>query len=242
MAKRVVGEASLVAVADAIRAVNGTTDALEFPNGMVSAVEAMPEKHLAAVFNRTVDKMVSAEMAGSLPGSFQRGNKNLKIVDLPMVTSVGSACFYECSALEYVSLPSLTTLQSETFSSCPELSVVNLQKVQQISGWGWVFTSSTRVRKLNFPDITKIEGSDIFGGCTSLTALILGANSVCELLSGGCFRDTPIAGYTYISGEQGYIYVPAALVDQYKVATNWAAFADKIRAIEDYPEVLEGLI
>lgn len=35
----------------------------------------------------------------------------------------------------------------------------------------------------------------------------------------------------------GYIYVPAALIDEYKTATNWATFADQFRAIEDYPDI-----
>lgn len=32
----------------------------------------------------------------------------------------------------------------------------------------------------------------------------------------------------------GYIYVPRALVDTYKAATNWSTIADQFRALEDY--------
>ena len=38
-------------------------------------------------------------------------------------------------------------------------------------------------------------------------------------------------------GLQGYIYVPKALLEDYKVATNWSVYADKFRAIEDYPDI-----
>ena len=41
-------------------------------------------------------------------------------------------------------------------------------------------------------------------------------------------KNTPIASGT------GYIYVPAALVDSYKAATNWSNFAAQFRALEDY--------
>jgi hypothetical protein len=34
--------------------------------------------------------------------------------------------------------------------------------------------------------------------------------------------------------KDGYIYVPRALVDTYKVATNWVTYADQFRALEDY--------
>jgi hypothetical protein len=35
------------------------------------------------------------------------------------------------------------------------------------------------------------------------------------------------------------IYVPAALVDSYKTATNWSSAADRIYAIEDHPDICE---
>lgn len=31
-----------------------------------------------------------------------------------------------------------------------------------------------------------------------------------------------------------YIYVPKALIEEYKVATNWTTFANQFRALEDY--------
>ena len=41
----------------------------------------------------------------------------------------------------------------------------------------------------------------------------------------------------YTGNNPGYIYVPKALVEDYKTATNWSVFAEKFRAIEDYPEI-----
>lgn len=35
------------------------------------------------------------------------------------------------------------------------------------------------------------------------------------------------------------VYVPASLVDSYKLETNWSEMADKIFAIEDYPDICE---
>ena len=45
------------------------------------------------------------------------------------------------------------------------------------------------------------------------------------------FSNTPIK-----SGN-GYIYVPAALVDSYKADSKWSTYANQIRAIEEYPEI-----
>ena len=37
-----------------------------------------------------------------------------------------------------------------------------------------------------------------------------------------------------INSVNGYIYVPKSLIEDYKVATNWSAYADRFRALEDY--------
>jgi hypothetical protein len=77
------------------------------------------------------------------------------------------------------------------------------------------------------PAVTTI-GSSVFTSCNKLTALILREQSkVCSL-----------AGYNALSYSSiptiGYIYVPSALVERYKVATNWSEFAARFRALEDY--------
>ena len=75
----------------------------------------------------------------------------------------------------------------------------------------------------------------MFYGCQSLNTLILRrSDDICYMNSPTqVFNGTPIASGT------GYIYVPAALVDKYKAATNWSVYADQIRAIEDYPEICD---
>jgi hypothetical protein len=61
-----------------------------------------------------------------------------------------------------------------------------------------------------------------------LTTVILRSESLCTLENVSAFNGTPIASGT------GCIYVPAALVNSYKTATNWSSFASKFRALEDY--------
>ena len=39
---------------------------------------------------------------------------------------------------------------------------------------------------------------------------------------------------TPIKSGNGYIYVPFALIEQYKAATNWSTYAAQFRALEDY--------
>ena len=76
-------------------------------------------------------------------------------------------------------------------------------------------------------------GTRAFSGCTKLTTLIIrrAGTSVTNLANVNAFENTPIANGT------GFVYVPASLIDTFKSATNWVAYASQIRAIEDYPDI-----
>lgn len=94
---------------------------------------------------------------------------------------------------------------------------------------GRAFVDRT-ITTLASEEITSIRAY-CFAGCTKLQALILRNTNVVALANTNAFQSTPIA-----SGN-GFVYVPAALVDSYKAATNWTTYANKIRSIEDYPNV-----
>ena len=131
-------------------------------------------------------------------------------VDFPNVTKASGYTFYECRNLKTANMPSLKTMESYGFQGCASLT------------------------RLDFPCLIRIQAG-MFYGCQSLNTLILRrSDDICYLNSPmQAFDDTPIARGT------GYIYVPAALIDTYKTATNWSVFADQFRAIEDYPEICD---
>lgn len=52
-----------------------------------------------------------------------------------------------------------------------------------------------------------------------------------------CKQSSGAFAFSKIEKGGGYIYVPSALVDAYKAATNWSTYANQIRAIEDYPDI-----
>ena len=92
------------------------------------------------------------------------------------------------------------------------------------------FYGCTNLAKIDFDVLEEMKDADFYQ-CSALTAVIIRSPAVCTMSDSNAFKSTPIA-----SGS-GYIYVPAALVDSYKSATNWSVYADKIRAIEDYPDI-----
>ena len=181
-------------------------------------------------------------------------NKNLTSVNLPAATSIGSHAFYSCSGLTSVNLPAATSIGDNAFSNCQALTSVNLPAATSIkyncfsncyalaninlplleqlnSG---IFQTCEALTSIDLPAVTSI-GSLAFSVCSKLTTVILRITSRCvELRYANVFNNTPIKSGT------GYIYVPSALVESYKSATNWSTYADQIRAIEDYPDITGG--
>lgn len=95
------------------------------------------------------------------------------------------------------------------------------------------FYGCTALTTVDVPNVTSIS-ANAFEKCSALIALILRGDTVCSLVNTSALTGSAIASGT------GYIYVPAALVDNYKAATNWSTYADQIRAIEDYSDITGG--
>ena len=81
-----------------------------------------------------------------------------------------------------------------------------------------------------------------FRSCYRLKKIILRNNKVCRLLDSNpfyeCYHFLGTAGSTINPEGQkdGYVYVPDDLVEQYKVATNWVAYADRIKPLSELEE------
>ncbi|MBR4308902.1 MAG: leucine-rich repeat protein, partial [Oscillospiraceae bacterium] len=187
-----------------------------------------------------------------------KDSKTIKTADFEGVKSIGAEAFANSSLETITNADDLTSIKGSAFHSS---AIVEFKSNMDFN----ITSSSTRVfygcKNLKtffapqfnlwntlyiFQNCTALEkvvvqagqiGTSNFSGCTSLTALVIHQyqNSIATLSGGvNALSDTPIANGT------GYIYVPKALIEQYKVATNWINFADQFRAIEDYPEICGG--
>ena len=128
-----------------------------------------------------------------------------------MLETLGSAAFIHCSALAEVKFPAVLS------------SGVAVNALRYCSA----------LKKVDFGEINAVKGllGYCLADCKVLEMLVI-RNT--DQPPATAFNNTPIKTGT------GYIYVPAAMVDAYKSATNWSAYADQIRAIEDYPEITGG--
>ena len=147
------------------------------------------------------------------------------------VTTIGGNVFHSCRNLATVDLPNVVTVGVDAFAGCSALANLNMPNLTTFSGS--TFNSCTSLRKVSFPKLQSIP-SNLFSYCSQLRTLILRYSKVVTLVNKNAFFFTPIEDGT------GYIYVPAALVDSYKAASNWSTFAANIRAIEDYPDITGG--
>lgn len=183
--------------------------------------------------------------------SFIQGEGELEITDsnFPGLTKIQDQCFYGCenvkklhhstvqslgneafrqTYIEEVYAPNVKTIGSNTFRFCKYLLTFYLPEMGKVQTSA--FEQCTSLKKADLLKVNQLERW-AFGTCSVLEALIIRTEIVATMVNVDALEATPIAKGT------GYIYVPAALVESYKTATNWAVYADQIRAIEDYPEI-----
>ncbi len=146
------------------------------------------------------------------------------------VTSIGRYAFYG-STIKKVNFPAAITSDDGWCHACNSLTEVNVPKLETVAQYS--FFQGYSLLFLDLPSAKSIA-HNAFARCTKLETVILRANTICTLSNTNALTNTPIASGT------GYIYVPKALIESYKTATNWSAYAAQFRAIEDYPEITGG--
>lgn len=153
--------------------------------------------------------------------------RELTKVNLPKCTNVGEYAFMYCTSLENVNLPECVDANMYAFAYCEKLKQFNAPKVTQIEYSGLVGCIS--LLSVELPECITVSDR-AFAKCTALTAVILRSPTVCRLENSEALYNTPIANGT------GYIYVPDALVNDYKKATNWSVYANQIKPLSEYIE------
>lgn len=163
---------------------------------------------------------------------FFYSNAGLKRVTLKNATEFEGNNFRYCDALEYLDLPS--AIKAGTYFCANSNALVSAVFPKLTTVDNYAFQSAGGVKKLDFHALTA-TGSNAFRYCSALETLILRKSDGITT----CSNSAVLAGSAIASGK-GYIYVPSALIDEYKSASNWSKYAEQFRAIEDYPEICGG--
>lgn len=159
-------------------------------------------------------------------------NEYLTEFNAPKLLGVPNVMFDDCPSLESVDVPNATAVGDTAFANCVSLTSINLPK-------------TTTIGKLTFAGCSSLEKVDLgvaesigmmaFSSCTALTAVIIRTpDKVCRLLD---VNDSEGDGSQFISAKNVFVYVPSALLAQYKANSVWSLYDTKIRAIEDHPDI-----
>lgn len=180
---------------------------------------------LDSIIDRTIEEFNDDQIT-MLPASAFRGCSKLKSVRLPNVSGQLNCTFYDCSGLETVDLPKVTSVAYDVFaySKIRSLCLPSLREV--------VYSGLRRLEQLvtvDLPACVKIDGSLAFYNCWAMKNVILRSNTMCTL-------GAVSALYYYVNTHNNNlrIFVPSALIEDYKAATNWSDYADQFYALEDF--------
>ena len=265
MANVLVEETSLSNIASAIREKNGGSATYK-PGEMAAAISNLPTGGSSDNEDGLLsDTLINYEngTATDIKNNCFANSTTLATATFTNVSNVGSSAFSNCSALTQINLPNATTIGNSCFSNASKLLTVNLSNAESLGEY--VFNRCKTITSINLPQVKalkfwafyeceKLAKVDLgscnqfidgwqFYGCGQLTALILRSNTVCSApysvidSSNGALSNTRFSNH---NKGWGYVYVPRALVNSYKSATNWAVIEECIRAIEDYPDITGG--
>lgn len=196
------------AIADAIRTKTGGTNSIvaeDFPTEIEGIMTGGYDKYITSISS-------NATMVDEY--AFHR-NDSIISASFPLATTIGGFAFSHCYYLTTVSIPSASYIGPGAFSQCHRLVTVDISKTDSIY-------------------------NATFSGCYSLAGVVLRSEVVCSLVFEDTFDECPHFMGTIDTNfnpnglKDGYFYVPSHLVEDYRVATNWAKFADQFRALEDY--------
>lgn len=221
-------DADMESLADSIRAKAEVTDKLAFPAGMKAAVDEIRTGGDTSVEDSIIGRTLAGEYTNdrvTTIGDYGFSQcRQLTSVNLPNVTSCGKYSFQGCFILSSVNIPLLESAGTYMFSTCSNLRVANFPLLTSVPQA--MFSSCGQLVTADFAVATSI-GTNVFNMNKNLTQLILRSPTIVTL-NGNINGAKPIVDGT------GYIYVPSALIDEYKTATNWSTYAEQFRALEDY--------
>lgn len=163
-------------------------------------------------------------------------------ITLPSTFRSDIATFYyffnKCTYLTTVNLSALGSVSTKDFTNMfymcvnlPEADLSNLVYTgNQTLTLTNMFYGCSSLQKIAITFGGFASASSMFYGCSALTELVLlNTTSVLGINNSNAFTSSGIA-----SGNCT-IYVPDALVDTYKTATNWSTYASQIKGLSEHP-------
>lgn len=135
-----------------------------------------------------------------------------------------SSLYDSCTNMKTLYVGKNYKLSTAMFYGCTNLRMAKIRSIA-ISDMFWACGALEFCTI--YPDVDSVKAYT-FEGCNSLIGVIVLGDSVMPMDNTSAFSLSACR-----VGGTGRIYVPKALLDAYKSATNWSSFASNILSIED---------
>lgn len=200
--------------------------------------------YLNEVYQNSIQRI---ELGGGISGignyTFS-GCHSLVSVTIPNnIKSIGNYTFSGCGSLVSITIPNgATSVSASMFSGCGSLSSIAMpQSIRSVGNY--TFSGCESLASITIANGANGLSSGAFSGCGSLTSVTIptGISAVSDDTFGKCYgvafydftSHTSVPNLSNTNAFTGIaadceIRVPAALVDAWKAATNWATYADHI--------------
>lgn len=145
-------------------------------------------------------------------------NRNIGHYYNDTVDYLTAHAFNSRSSILSINMPNVTRINMSVFASCSKMTEAHLPNLTECSNTGQ-FTNCT---VLEFVDLGSVNtfSTSMFLNCAALKTIVIRRTSgVPSIQNINAFNGTPYAN----GGSGGKIYVPSALIESYKTATNWSA-------------------
>jgi hypothetical protein len=166
---------------------------------------------------------------------------SLKSVTIPSGATISSNLFQECCKLSSLSLPNGAIYSGSMLYECNSIERVVLPEGSKLGYQAFCGCSS--LKEVVIPEGTSQDGDRVFMYCYSLESVVIPA-SMTTIRSDAFYRAYSLrfldftkhtavpslastSAFSSVCGDCIYL-VPAALADEWKAATNWSTYADRI--------------
>lgn len=217
---------------DAVEAKGGTAPAAQTIEGLAGTIQAIPSGSAKEEQEKTVTITANGTVEIT-PDAGKTLSKATAIVNVPTSGGGDSALLsiIDRSISGVYANSDITVVGPYAFLRCLNLTGVvfpNATDIQQ-----YAFQDCKSLERIDFSQLQKSQ-SFSFKGDNGLQTIILRNSEVAPTAAGRGFASLLAAV------DAMYLYVPSALVDSYKTSSYWGDYVNKIRAIEDYPDITGG--
>jgi len=159
-------------------------------------------------------------------------------VEIPEgLTTIGTEAFQDCTGLTSITLPtSIVTLGDKAFYGCQKLTSINIP-VQEIGKSA--FQTCNSLVDITIPNSVKVIGIEAFANCSNLVTVTIG-KGVTDIKSKAFGNDRALRkvycnadvipntdkyAFHDMCADVAVLYVPEAMVSQYREAIPWNQFS-----------------